>query len=167
MDPAHSEIQFKVRHLMISNVTGQFRTFTSEVETASDEFKDADIKFNAEVASIDTTDEQRNNHLKSEDFFNVANFPQLTFEAKGYDATSGKLNGDLTIKNITKPVSLDVEHLGTNKDPYGNIKAGFSLSGVIDRTEFDLTWNTPLEAGGMLLSNDVKIMGEVQFVKQA
>lgn len=167
LDAAHSEIQFKVRHMMIANVTGQFNNFTSEVTSEDDAFNASQVSFEANVASIDTNNEQRDNHLKSGDFFDAEKYPHITFKSKSYNAASGKVVGDLTIRDITKEVTLDADFHGVNKDPYGNIKAGFSLDGKINRTDFGLNWNATLETGGILVSEDVRIIAEMQFVKQA
>lgn len=166
MDPTHSELQFKVKHLMITNVTGRFDTFTAEVESDDDNFSNAKVSFSAQAGSINTNNEQRDGHLRSADFFDADVFPELKFESSSYHAASGKLSGNLTIKGVTKPVTLDVEFSGTNKDPWGNQKAGFSLSGKLNRTDWGLTWNAALEAGGMLVSEEVRLQAEVQFVKQ-
>ena len=167
LDPSHSELQFKVKHLMITNVTGQFNVINSTVETEGDDFSNAKISFTADAASINTGSEQRDGHLKSPDFFDTENYPNITFVSDNYNAATGKVDGQLTIRNVTKPASFDVEFSGTNKDPWGNEKAGFSLSGKINRTDWDLNWNAALEAGGVLVSEDVKIAAEVQFVRQA
>ena len=167
LDPSHSEVQFKVKHLMITNVTGQFNVISAAIETEGDDFSNAHINFTADAGSVNTGSEQRDGHLKSPEFFDVENYPNISFESTGYNSADGKVTGNLTIRNVTKPVSLDVEFSGTNKDPWGNEKAGFSLSGKINRTDFELNWNAALEAGGVLVSEDVKIAAEVQFVKQA
>lgn len=166
LDPAHSEIQFKVRHMMIANVTGQFNHFTAEIESASDDLTNAQVAFKAEVSSIDTNNDQRDNHLRSGDFFDAEKFPNITFKATDYNASTGNVTGELTIKDVTKTVSLNAEFHGTNKDPYGNIKAGFSLDGKINRNDFGLNWNASLETGGFLVSEDVRINAELQFIKQ-
>ncbi len=167
LDPAHSELQFKVKHMMISTVTGSFKNFTVNVSSDSTDFSSAKISFSADIASIDSGNEQRDTHLKSADFFDAEKFDALKFEAKNYDAKSGKLSGDLTIKGIAKPVQLDVEFAGTNKDPWGNEKAGFTLSGKINRKDWGLNWNAALETGGVLVSEEVRINAEIQLVKQA
>jgi polyisoprenoid-binding protein YceI len=167
LDPSHSEVQFKVKHLMITNVTGSFQVINASVETDSDSFSSAKVSFTADASSISTGNEQRDGHLKSGDFFDAAQFPQITFESASFNAAEGKLKGDLTIKGITKPVSLDVEFSGVNKDPWGNAKAGFSLSGKINRTDWGLHWNAALETGGVLVSEDVRIFAEVQFAAKA
>ena len=167
LDPTHSELQFKVKHLMITNVTGQFGGLVGEIESESEDFKNTNISFTADVNTINTSNEQRDTHLKSGDFFDGDAFPELKFTSDSFNASEGKLTGHLTIKDVTKPVSLDVEYSGTNTDPWGNLKAGFSIEGKINRTDFGLTWNAALETGGVLVSEEVKISAEVQFVKQA
>ncbi|MFN4255574.1 MAG: YceI family protein [Saprospiraceae bacterium] len=167
LDASHSELQFKVKHLMITNVTGQFNVIEGAVETDSDDFAGAKISFTADAKSIDTGNEQRDGHLRSGDFFDAENYPTIKFEAGSYNATTGKLDGNLTIRDVTRPVSLEVEYSGTNKDPWGNLKAGFSVSGKINRKDWNLNWNAALESGGVLVSEDVRLNAEVQFVKQA
>jgi polyisoprenoid-binding protein YceI len=170
LDPTHSEIQFKVKHLMITTVTGNFKKFDASAETDGDDFTDATVHFSASTASVDTGSEQRDGHLKSDDFFSSEKFPELHFTSSKLSKKSVEnfiLEGNLTIKDVTKPVTLDVEFGGIAKDPYGNIKAGFTLSGKINRKDFGLTWNVPTEAGGLLVSEDVRILAEIQVVKQA
>ncbi|MDR6785791.1 polyisoprenoid-binding protein YceI [Pedobacter africanus] len=169
LDPAHSELQFKVKHLMITTVTGSLKSLNASLTSPSDDFEDASVKFEAETASIDTGNNDRDNHLKSGDFFDADQFPKITFESTSLekDDDDYKLKGNLTIKGITKPVKLDVEFGGIATDPWGNTKAGFTISGKINRTDFGLTWNAALETGGVMVSEDVKILGELQFVKQA
>ena len=166
LDPSHSELQFKVKHLMITNVTGQFNVISATIETETADFSDVKIEFTADAASINTGSEQRDGHLRSPEFFDTEKFPAITFVSDHYNAATGKVEGQLTIRNITKPVTLDVEFSGTNKDPWGNEKAGFSISGKINRTDWELNWNSALETGGVLVSEEVKIAAEVQFVKQ-
>lgn len=166
LDPAHSEVQFKVKHLMITNVTGSFQVIKASA-VADENFTNAKVSFTADSASVTTGNEQRDGHLKGADFFDAEKFPALNFESTNYNAKEGKINGNLTIKGITKPVSLEVEFNGTNKDPWGNLKAGFSLHGKINRKDWGLNWNAPIEAGGVLVSEEVKINAEIQFVKQA
>lgn len=167
LEPTHSEVLFKAKHLMITNVTGNFKTFNATVESEDESFNNAKISFSAETASVNTNNDQRDGHLKGADFFDSEKYPSIKFEADNYNAASGKVTGNLTIKDITKPVTLDVEFAGTNKDPWGNLKAGFSLSGKINRKDWGLSWNAPLEQGGLLVSEEVKINAEVQFIKQA
>jgi polyisoprenoid-binding protein YceI len=170
LDPMHSEITFKVKHLMISTVTGQFRTFNVTAETASNDFtQPGKVDVTIDVASIDTNNEQRDGHLKSDDFFSAGNHNQITFkgtklEVKGDE---GKLHGDLTIKGITKPVVLNVENGGVVVDPYGQTKAGFTVTGKLSRKEFGLTWSAVTEAGNVVVGDDIKFTAEIQLVKQA
>jgi polyisoprenoid-binding protein YceI len=163
LDPSHSEVQFKVRHLMITNVTGKIEKFSAEVESDDDKFTNAKIKFSADMNSISTGDAQRDGHLKSGDFFETEKFPTLDFTNGRIEGD--KLHGDLTIKGITKPVALDVDFGGAGKDPWGNLKAGFSVSGKIQRSAWELNWNAALEAGGVLVSDDVRIAAEIQLVQ--
>jgi polyisoprenoid-binding protein YceI len=170
IDPAHSEITFKVKHLMITNVTGSFTTFDAPMEAAKEDFSDAKISFSADVASITTNNEQRDTHLKSDDFFAAEKFPKLSFVSKSFSKEGDdeyKLTGDLTIRDTTKTVELDVEYGGTMTDPWGNIKAGFEIKGKINRKEFGLSWGAVTEAGGVVVSDDVKLHLAVQMVKQA
>jgi polyisoprenoid-binding protein YceI len=169
LDPTHSEIHFKVKHLMITTVTGSFNKFTAAAETESEDFSNASISFSAETASVDTGNEQRDGHLVSADFFDAEKFPTLSFVSTEYkkDGDDYTLTGNLTIKDVTKPVTLSVEFGGVAKDPWGNTKAGFTLSGKINRKEFGLTWNAATETGGVLVSEDVKLLAEIQLVQQA
>lgn len=168
IDPTHSEIGFKVKHLMISNVKGNFAAFSGTID--GEDFTTAPIGVSIEAASVTTLNEDRDNHLKSADFFDVENFGTLTFEGKSVKKTDEdeyKLTGLLTIKDVTKEVVLDVEFGGTNKDPWGNEKAAFEVSGKINRKDFGLNWNAALETGGVLVAEEIKINAEVQFVKQS
>ncbi|SMC73840.1 YceI family protein [Pedobacter africanus] len=169
LDPAHSELQFKVKHLMITTVTGSLKSLSASLTSPSDDFENASVKFEADTASIDTGNNDRDNHLKSGDFFDADQFPKITFESTSLekDDDTYKLKGNLGIKGINKPVKLDVEFGGIATDPWGNTKAGFTISGKINRTDFGLTWNAALETGGVMVSEEVKILGELQFVKQA
>ena len=170
IDPTHSEVQFKVKHLMITTVTGYFQSFDLEVETEGDDFNTASrIEFTADINSINTNNEQRDTHLKSADFFNAEEHSQLKFVGKSYssDGDEGTLQGDLTIRGTTKPITLKVEFGGFVVDPYGQTKAGFTVYGKISRKEFGLTWNAVTEAGAVVVSDDIKILAEVQLVKQA
>lgn len=168
VDGAHSEIQFKARHLMITNVTGSFTNFEGTVETEGDDFTTAKINFSADTNSISTGSEQRDGHLKGEDFFAAEKFPKMTFASTSVEKTADDefiLHGDLTIRDVTKPVILDVQALGTAIDPWGNLKSGFSIEGKINRKDWGLNWNAALEAGGVLVSEEVKINCSVQLVK--
>ena len=162
LDTTHSEITFKVRHMMISNVKGAFNTFTAEVEAEDDTFKNAKVSATIQTDSIDTNNADRETHLKSADFFNVEQNPTITFESA---SLADDVTGHLTINGVTKPVQLEVEFGGINQDPWGNTKAGFTFEGKIKRSDFGLNWNAALETGGVLVSDEVKISGELQFVK--
>ena len=162
LDPTHSEITFKVRHMMISNVKGAFNAFSAEIEAEDDSFKNAKVSASVDTASVDTNNADRDAHLKSADFFNAEQFPTITFEST---ALADDITGNLTINGITKPIELEVEFGGINVDPWGNTKAGFTFEGKIKRGDFGLNWNAALETGGVLVSDDVKIAGELQFVK--
>jgi polyisoprenoid-binding protein YceI len=168
LDPTHSEITFKVKHMMFTNVSGSFGKFDVNATTDGDDFSKSTIEFSADVDSISTGTADRDNHLKSGDFFDAANAPTLKFVGTKYEKGNGtdKLTGDLTIRNTTKTITLDVENGGLAKDPWGNVKAGFSLSGKLNRKDFGLTWNAALETGGVLVSDEVKIAAEIQLVKQ-
>jgi polyisoprenoid-binding protein YceI len=170
LDPTHSEVQFKIKHLMITNVTGSFNSFEVTASTEEEDFTKANVSFKAFVSSISTNNEQRDGHLKSADFFDAETFPAIVFNATKADSIDNngnfELHGDLTIKNITKNVKLNVEFGGVTKDPYGNVKAGFTITGKINRNDFGLTWNAALETGGVMVSEDVRIMSEIQLVKQ-
>lgn len=169
LDAAHSEIGFKVKHLMITNVKGEFKTFEASIYTTGDDFMSAEIDFWMDPASVDTRNADRDNHLKSADFFDVENHKQINFVANTYEAVdndgSYELYGDLTIKGITHRVKLDVEFGGVVTDPWGNKKAGFTINGKINRKDFGLVWNVPLEGGGILVSEDVSISCSVQLMK--
>ncbi|MCX6270417.1 MAG: YceI family protein [Bacteroidetes bacterium] len=171
IDPNHSEIAFKVKHLMITNVKGVFKEFEASIIITGGEFMTSDISFSLNAASVDTGTADRDTHLKSPDFFDVENHRKITFigkEAKKVDDEGNYiLTGDLTIKGITRPVKLDVEFGGVMKDPWGNEKAGYSITGKINRKDWDLNWNAALEAGGLLVSDEVKINCDIQLVKQA
>lgn len=169
IDPAHSEILFKVKHLMITNVKGEFRSFNASVISDGNDFSNAEVNVEIDATSIFTNNESRDAHLKSADFFDVEKYPTITFKStnvKEKDSDSFQLTGDLTIRDVTNPVVLDVDFGGTITDTYGNDKAGFSLSGKISRKEWGLNWNAALETGGVMVSDDVKINAEVQFVKE-
>jgi polyisoprenoid-binding protein YceI len=164
IDPTHSEIGFKVKHMMISTVTGYFDKFDAVAYAEGDDFKNAEVEVTVDVTSVNTKQTDRNNHLKSDDFFNAEKFPQMTFKSKSFDGAT--LTGDLTIRDITKEVSLDVDFNGIATDPYGQTKAGFEVSGEISRKEFGLKWNAVTEAGSVVVADKVKLAVDVQFVKQ-
>jgi polyisoprenoid-binding protein YceI len=163
IDPTHSEVSFKVKHLVISTVTGYFKSFDATAETDSEDFDGAKVSFSAEINSIDTNQSDRDNHLKSADFFDAEKFPTMNFSGV---LEGEKLVGDLTIKDITKTVELNVDFGGVVEDPYGNTKAGFEIEGKISRKEFGLMWNAVTEAGSVVVSDQVRIILGIQLVKQ-
>jgi polyisoprenoid-binding protein YceI len=168
VDTTHSEVQFKVKHLVISTVTGSFKKFSGEVFSESDDFNNAEVNFTIDVNSIDTNQADRDGHLKSEDFFAAAQYPSITFSKGVLKKSSGdnyKLLGNLTIRETTAVVELDVEFGGTTKDPWGNTKAGFELNGKINRKDFGLSWSALTEAGGMVVAEEVKLHMNVELVK--
>lgn len=167
LDPAHSELTFKVKHMMIANVKGEFRTFQAEIE--GENLLKSNVRVTIDAASVFTNENDRDNHLKSADFFDVENYKELVFESTSFEKANDEnytLKGLLTIKDIAKEVTLDVEFGGVNKDPWGSEKAGFSLEGKISRKDWGLTWNAALETGGVLVSDEVRISADVQFAKQ-
>lgn len=169
IDPGHSEISFKVKYLMITNIKGTFKDFSASVYTVDNNFITSDIDFSLTTESVDTGMADRDMHLKSHDFFDSGNHRNISFTGKSIEkvvSNKFKLVGDLTIKDITHEVKLDVEFAGLMTDPWGNEKAGYTIEGKINRKDWELNWNTALEAGGFLLSDDVKILCEVQLVKQ-
>lgn len=168
LDPTHSEVQFKIKHLVISTVTGSFKTFAGTVQTDGDSFENAQVEFTADIDSIDTNQGQRDQHLKSADFFDAATHPQLKFESTSLTKKGEgeyALEGNMTIRDVTRPVTLAVEYGGTATDFYGNEKAGFEVSGKISRKDFGLTWNGVTEAGAIVVSDEVKLLASVQFAK--
>lgn len=170
IDPTHSEIHFKVRHMMVSNVTGSFTDFSGTVESEREDFTDADIRFTADINSISTNNEQRDAHLKSEDFFHAAAYPELTFRSTSFRRQSeGEyiLKGEMTIRDQTHPLSLRVLYNGSVVDAYGQTKAGFEISGKISRKAFGLQWNAVTEAGNVVVSDEVRLDLNVQLVQQA
>src|SRR5690554_4670575 len=164
LDPTHSEIEFKVKHMMISTVTGSFSEFDATAETEDDSFKNAEFAFNAKVDSISTKNEDRDTHLKSDDFFNAEQFPQLTFKSKSFNGE--KMVGDLTIRDVTKEITLDVDFNGIAVDPYGQTKAGLEATGTINRKDFNLSWSAVTEAGNIVVSDKVRLIANLQFIKQ-
>ena len=168
IDPTHSEVTFKVKHLMISTVTGNFKIFEGIAETETEEFsKVKNLEFKADVKSVNTNNEDRDNHLKSDDFFASEQHPEIRFTAKNFHVETGELKGELTIRNTTKPVTLDVDFGGVVIDPYGQTKAGLTANGKISRKEFGLVWNSVTEAGNVGVGDQIRLIAEVQFIKQA
>ena len=167
IDPTHSEVTFKVKHLMISTVTGNFKVFEGEAQTESEEFQNVkNINFKADVSSINTNNEQRDEHLRSNDFFAIEEHPYIEFKAGNFDKGSGKLEGELNIRGTKKPVTLDVDFGGVVVDAYGQTKAGLTATGTISRKEFGLNWSAVTEAGSVVVSDSVKMNVEVQFTRQ-
>lgn len=169
LDPAHSEIIFKVKHLMITSVKGEFRKWNGTVLSGTNGFNKAIVDISIDAASVFTNNDDRDAHLRSPDFFDTEQYNLITFKGSEFlklDEENYQLKGILTIKGIGKPVQLEVEFGGVNKDPWGNEKAGFSVTGKINRKDWGLNWNAALETGGVLVSEEVKISAEVQFVVQ-
>ncbi|HKO81278.1 MAG TPA: YceI family protein [Chitinophagaceae bacterium] len=170
IDPLHSEVMFKVKHLVISTVTGSFSKFEGTAVTTEDSFENADINFEIDVNSIYTGQEQRDGHLKNGDFFEAETFPKITFQSVSFIKTGAGnyiLTGNLTLKGVTKEITLDAEYGGIQKDFHGNIKAGFEVSGIINRKEFGLSYNSLTETGGLALGENVKLSANIQLAKQA
>ncbi len=168
IDAAHSEIHFKVKHLMITTVTGQFKNFDATLSAEAEDLSDAAVTFTADINSIDTRSEQRDAHLKSEDFFNAEKFPDLKFTSTSFSKNGNGyvLKGDLTIRDVTKPIELHTDYNGVVVDPYGQTKIGFEAEGKIKRKEFGLGWDAVTEAGGVVVSDDVRLQLNIQFIKQ-
>lgn len=169
IDSSHSHIQFTVRHMMISRVRGSFESFSGTVNLNEETPSESTVAVSIDAGSIRTRDEQRDGHLKSPDFLDVENFPALTFASTKVERTgtkSAKLYGDLTIRDITRPVVLDVEYVGQAKSPWGTVSAGFNASTKINRKEWNLTWNQALETGGVLVGEEIAIDIELELVKQ-
>jgi len=164
IDASHSEVGFKVKHLMISTVKG---SFTTVMGTAEGELNNLNISVTIDPTSINTNDENRDGHLKGADFFDVENFPSIDFVANNVNVNNGVITGEMTIKGITKEVTLALDYNGKGVDPWGNVKHGFEISGKINRTDFGLTWNAALEAGGVLVSEEVALSIDIQAVEVA
>ena len=170
IDPTHSEVMFKVKHLVISTVTGSFNKFEGSAVTTGDSFENAKINFEIDVDSIYTGQEQRDAHLKNSDFFEADAFPKITFQSTSFIKTDSEdyiLKGNLNLKGVTKEVTLNAEYGGTEKDHYGNTKAGFEVSGIINRKEFGLTYNALTETGGLAVGENVKLSANIQLAKQS
>ncbi|SHF98440.1 Polyisoprenoid-binding protein YceI [Flavobacterium fluvii] len=167
IDPTHSEIGFKVKHMMFTNVSGKFGAYDATIATEDDNFENASFEFSANIDSINTNNTDRDNHLKSGDFFDAENHPKLTFKASSFnkDGDDYELTGDLSIKDVTKSVKFPAEFSGLMKDPWGNTKAGLNISGKINRKDWGLNWNSALETGGVLVGEEVKLNIELQLIK--
>ncbi|HTF21643.1 MAG TPA: YceI family protein [Chryseolinea sp.] len=167
MDATHSEVHFKVRHLMVSWVTGSFRKFDATVETEGHDITTAKVNFTADLSSISTNNEQRDAHLRSTDFFDAENHPQLIFESGKLEKINEEeytMHGTLTIRGTSKPITLKVEFGGIMKDPWGNTRAGFALSGKLNRKDFGVNFSMLSETGGVLLGDEVAINANAEFV---
>lgn len=170
IDSAHSEVNFTVRHMMISKVRGQFEKFSGDILFDEENPTNTTVDIQIDLASINTKEDQRDNHLRSADFFDVENHPVMTFKSKRVEQISenkGQLIGDLTIRGVTKEVALDVEYAGQAQSPWGTTSAGFSATGKINRKDWGLAWNQTLETGGVLVGEDIHIAIELELVKQA
>ncbi len=171
IDPVHSHISFKVKHLMISTVSGHFHKFDVQAETEGEDFMTAKAVFTADTASVHTGNDERDRHLRSPDFFDDHAFPQIKFVPTKYVAVdndgSYNITGDLTIRDVTKQVELGVEYGGVTKDPWGNTRAGFTVTGKINRKDFGLNWSALTEAGGLVVGDDVRVLAEIELVKQS
>lgn len=168
-DLTHSEIGFKIKHMMFTNVSGKFNAFIATIENEDDNFESSKINFTAETDSIDTNNPERDNHLRSDEFLDTGSYPKLSFVSTNITKKSQndyEAEGELTIKEVTKNIKLGISYSGLMKDPWGNIKIGISVIGSIHRKDFGLTWNAALEAGGLLLGEEIKLASEVQFIKQ-
>ena len=167
IDPSHSDLGFKIRHLMVSNVKGTLTNYSGGMTYTAEDMSDAQVRFEAEVNSISTGNADRDAHLNAEDFFNTERFPKMYFESTMVNVENGKMKGEMTIKETTKEIELNIEYNGKSVDPWGNTKHGFEITGTINRSDFDLTWNAPLETGGLLLSDEVKLTLDVQMLEMS
>lgn len=168
-DASHSNVKFAVTHMVVSEVEGYFKVFSGTIKTTSEDFNDASVDFTVDVASINTDNGQRDGHLKSDDFFNAEKYPKMTFKSTSFKKGSGNkyvLEGDLTIRDVTKRVKFDVTYGGTAKDPWGNTKAGFKARTTINRQEYGLKWTAAVEAGGVVVSDEVEVIVNIELQKQ-
>lgn len=168
-DQSHSNVQFTARHMVISNVTGHFSDYTATVKTKGDSIEGAEAEFEAKLDSISTGQPDRDNHLKSADFFDAANYPTIKFKTTSIEKAGGdnyKIHGDLTMRGITKSITLDAELTGKVTDPWGNERMGFEIKGTVNRFDYDLHWNSLLETGGAVVGPNIKLKADIEFVKQ-
>ncbi|MBL0047935.1 MAG: YceI family protein [Bacteroidetes bacterium] len=168
VDKSHSNVNFTVTHMMVTEVDGKFKVYDGTILSTNDDFSDAQFNFTVDVNSVNTDDEKRDGHLKSDDFFNAEKFPQMKFKSTSFKKVSGKkyvLEGELTIRDVTKKVKFDVTYNGTGKNPWGMTVAGFKASTTINRMDYNLKWNKTLEAGGVLVSEDVVVSINMEMVK--
>ena len=169
IDKAHSEVGFSVSHMVISDVEGKFHNYDGTIETNNNNWESAKINFTVEVASIDTDNEQRDNHLRSDDFFNAEKYPNITFVGKTMKKVGEnkfKLTGDFTMRDVTKEISLDVEHKGTVTDPWGNTRAGFEITGEVNRMDYGVKWSKSLDTGGLVVGNEVEFDISLEIIQQ-
>jgi polyisoprenoid-binding protein YceI len=169
LDPMHSELQFKIKHLMISNVSGALKNFQAEVESEDEDFTTAEISLTAQMDSISTNNEQRDTHLRNSDFFEVEKYPELKFKStkvEKADSNTFVVSGELTMKGVTKRIKLNAEFNGIVKDPWGNERAAFTVTGKINRTNWGMNFNSVMETGGVMLGEEVKISSELELVKE-
>lgn len=168
VDNSHSNVKFSVTHLVVSELEGSFKTYGGKVVANSDDFQNAEITFSVDVSSINTDDANRDGHLKGDDFFNAEKYPKMSFKSTSFKKVNGKsyiLEGDLTIRDVTKHVKFDVVHTGIMKDPYGNTKAGFKAKTQINRFDYGLKWTAAVETGGLVVSNEVDITLNIELKK--
>ena len=169
LDPTHSELGFKIKHLMISNVSGSFKNFQIDVVTTDADFGVAEVKLTADMNSINTNNEQRDQHLRNADFFETEKYPDLKFHSSKIEKLKDGvylLSGDLTLKGVTRQEKLNLEFNGTTKDPWGNERAGFLVTGKINRNDYGIHFNSVMETGGLMLGEEVKIHAEIELVKE-
>lgn len=169
IDEAHSKVQFSVSHMVISDVTGQFRKFDGNITSAGDDFSKGRVEMTMQVASINTDNEKRDEHLKSADFFDAQKYPEIKFVGKSLKKVKGnkyKLTGNFTMKGVTRPITLDVIYGGVIKDPYGRVRSGFKVSGTINRFDYNLKWNNMLETGGAVVGKDVNLVCNIELVRE-
>jgi polyisoprenoid-binding protein YceI len=170
VDPAHSSIDFTIRHMMISKVKGSFGSFDAEIDADPQDLTTAKVQFSIDLSSIDTKNTDRDNHLRTADFFDVENNPKLTFESTSITKKGDgeySVTGNVNLHGVTRPETFNVSFEGAGKDPWGNEKVGFSGTGTLKRSDYGLTYNAALETGGVLLGDDVKVSLEIQASKQA
>lgn len=168
IDPLHSDVQFKIKHLVISTVTGTFRKFDGTIVKEGNDFNNAKVNFKIDVKSIDTNQAQRDEHLQSGDFFEAEKFPEITFESTSFINQGGsdyKIIGDLTMKGVTKPVELNVEYGGSEDNGHGILKHGFEITGTVNRMEFGMTWNKLTDTGGLGLGENIKLIANIQVAE--
>jgi polyisoprenoid-binding protein YceI len=168
VDPAHTTVGFRAKHMGLATVRGRFTKFSGTVEGDPDDISSVKARFEVDTASIDTGDEMRDGHMRSPDFFDVENHPKMVFETKSITPRGGDryaVVGDLTIKGVTREIELQYEHAGGGTDPYGNRKFGGNLTGTIKRSQWGLTWNVPLDTGGWLVSDDIRIDIDVEVAE--